>query len=154
MGIAFRPVFARVSDAKCHLAQDILVDWSLFDPTAEHKLLRPELLYRGDIPVRQNQSQHPLGSLTFHLGQRYYFAIVSLIAASHWIGSHTGHQVSNVLIRCIWVCYFLVPSGLNITPRTFIVASLEVLRRANWNICASLVFPHLAETVNLTFCDK
>jgi len=78
-------------------AWDLLVDWSLLDPTAEHKFLRPELLYRADIPG-------------------YYFAIVS-----------------NMLLRCTWVAYFPVPSGLNITPRTFIVACLEILRRANWN---------------------
>lgn len=42
-----------------------------------------------------------------------------------------------MLLRCTWVAYFPVPSGLNITPRTFIIACLEILRRANWNTCAS-----------------
>ena len=57
MGIVHCLYYISVSDVKCHLPQDLLVDWSLFDPAAEYRLLRPELLYRDNILVCPNQAR-------------------------------------------------------------------------------------------------
>lgn len=34
------------------LTQDFLMDWSLLKPHAQYPLLRPELVYKSQIPVR------------------------------------------------------------------------------------------------------
>jgi hypothetical protein len=46
-----------------------------------------------------------------------------------------------------------MPSGLNITPRTFIVACLEILRRAHWNICSSLVSANRDRKSDILNCE-
>lgn len=42
-----------------------------------------------------------------------------------------------------------MPSGLGITPRTFIVACLEIFRRAHWNICGCEVSSHIDRESNI-----
>ncbi|PPQ97841.1 LOW QUALITY PROTEIN: hypothetical protein CVT26_012937 [Gymnopilus dilepis] len=94
-------------------AWDLLMDWSLLKTRARYPLLRPDLIYSDQIPL-------------------YYFAIV------RYIGSHiarsifTHIQISDILIRFIWVIY-IPRSGPNLMVRTFIGGFLEMLRRWQWN---------------------
>lgn len=53
-------------------------------------------------------------------------------------------QISNVLIRFIWV-FYIPESGPDFLLRTFIAAVLEILRRWQWNFCTSP--PHLPRVV-------
>jgi hypothetical protein len=65
----------------------------------------------------------------------YYFALVRAFQVKKIIILTTQKisQISNVLIRFIWVLYIPL-RGPNITLRTFIGAILEMLRRWQWNI--------------------
>jgi xenotropic and polytropic retrovirus receptor 1 len=56
-------------------------------------------------------------------------------------------QISNVMIRFIWVWY-LVPGPLNAATRGFIFACLEILRRVQWNFRQSLLFPCLGRELD------
>jgi hypothetical protein len=68
----------------------------------------------------------------FHF-QLYYIAIVSVVVL--WSGELlTRMQVTNVVIRFVWVIY-IPQSGPNFVLRSFIAAALEMLRRWQWNIC-------------------
>src|SRR6266852_2042243 len=63
----------------------------------------------------------------------------------------------NLLTRFAWICYILVPSRPNVTAKTpFIVATIEVLRRAHWNICTSAVYslPEIEDVITLTHEDR
>ena len=58
-------------------------------------------------------------------------------------------QVSNCILRFAWVLY-IPTGGPNFIVRTFITSMLEVLRRWQWNFCASLFFlqPNWAHVSN------
>jgi len=68
-----------------------------------------------------------------HPAAEYNFLHPELLYTDNIMGYYFA-IVFNSLIRWSWISYFLVPSGLGIAPRTFIVACLEILRRAHWNI--------------------
>ncbi|KAF8549650.1 EXS-domain-containing protein, partial [Imleria badia] len=95
-GIYILWLFTGVVYATYACSWDFLMDWSLCKPHARYPLLRPELVYKSQIPS-------------------YYFALVS-----------------NICIRFIWLIYIPVHAP-SITVRTFMVASLEMLRRVQWN---------------------
>ncbi|KAN0084540.1 EXS family domain containing protein [Tylopilus felleus] len=77
-------------------AWDFLMDWSLFKPHAKYPFLRPELVFKSQIPS-------------------YYFALVS-----------------NICIRFVFLIYIPTDAS-NITVRTFLASTLEILRRVQWN---------------------
>ena len=113
------------------------MDWSLLRPHAPYPMLRQELLYHTTIPVSVVAAVMQDLTLTAP-AQFYYFAIVregNVLASPEWIkNTDAMTQVSNMLIRFIWVIY--IPSrGPNYIIRTFIAAVLEILRRWQWNFC-------------------
>jgi hypothetical protein len=76
--------------------------------------------------------------------QLYYIAIVSVVAL--WSGELlTRMQVTNVVIRFVWVIY-IPQSGPNFVLRSFIAATLEMLRRWQWNFCGFRVRPIVFST--------
>lgn len=107
------------------------MDWSLFQPHVKYPFLRAELLYTDHIPV-STLSLTPAVCTDYSL-QLYYFAIVRLSTTSSVLCLISLNQISNILIRFIWVIYIPSSSASNMYLRFFIAGFLEMLRRWQWN---------------------
>lgn len=57
----------------------------------------------------------------------------------------SGAQVTNVVIRFIWI-FYIPTGGLPAGTRAFIFAILEMLRRIQWNFCKSFVVSTASDT--------
>ena len=125
------------------LLQDLLMDWSVLRIHSLHPLLRPELVYTNNIPVSfprkfscvlmdicsQNVSQSDV-----LLCNRMYSGLIPHRYSIYNLNAH--RQVTNILIRFIWVIY-IPKNGPSMMLRSFIAGMLEMLRRIQWNFCAS-----------------
>ena len=109
------------------------MDWSVCKPRARYPLLRPELIYKSQIPVRRVSLSELFNATDNILVLLLCFGTIagmSLLTS----GSNSSLQVSNLCVRFIWLTYIFV-GGQYITLSSFIAAMLEMLRRVQWNFC-------------------
>lgn len=111
------------------------MDWSMCKPHAQYPLLRPELIFKSQIPVRFLPVLDPL--LTHDASHVLVLLLclgtIAILSRSLYIRTR-ALQISNLCLRFMWLTYVPV-DGLNLTLRTFIAAMMEMLRRVQWNFC-------------------
>lgn len=112
------------------------MDWSLCKPYARYPLLRPELLYKSQVPVCLIVlSLHPTDEYPSYITWPWY------VRATHPLISDSSSlsQLANLCIRFVWLIYVFFHEG-NYELWAFVAAMMEMLRRVQWNFCA-VIFP-------------